>query len=101
MTNTGQGNEAKRNDHTPTPWKVEGPFLERSIFGEKDLVTRLVGFDKIQSANAAFIVRAVNSHDALIKALKDALEVIGSWGPDGSPEWAQSAEAVIAQAEGL
>ena len=56
--------------HTPTPWKVEGPFLERSIFGEKDLVTRLVGTDPTQASNAAYIVRAVNAHEELVETLK-------------------------------
>jgi hypothetical protein len=45
-------------DHTPTPWVV----VSRSEFHN--------GLTYMHQANAAFIVKAVNSHDALVKALQ-------------------------------
>lgn len=66
--------------HTPTPWKYDGSdgiYIE-GITGGKYYV---VG--GIQDKDAAFIVLAVNSHDALVKALDDTLEFLernsGRW----------------------
>jgi len=62
----------------------------------------------IGNANAEFIVRAVNSHDALVAALKEITEHYcalvnsgdaGSWDPEGEDEvkHARSALALVEQ----
>jgi len=73
-------------EHTPTPWKVsprgyiQGPFADNSR-GMQD-IAGLVTVNNNHAntaANAAFIVKAVNSHaanEAKIEALVEALE---SW----------------------
>jgi len=72
--------------HTPTPWSLakSGRLIIREVPDIAD------GYDHYNVAvlshhslvrleeslaNAAFIVRAVNSHDALVKALEFAMEV--------------------------
>lgn len=76
--------------HTPTPWAVEDPFGPEQYSIVQDglaaydwqfiahvPVGNLVDgeFPRMQAeANAAFIVRAVNSHDALVSALEEARE---------------------------
>lgn len=87
--------------HTPTPWHVyEGGSnpAHDSVWREGRTVAAMAGdsaqiavaycdyfTDGLARANAALIVRAVNSHDDLVKALDDALGLIGSlrW-PSGS-----------------
>lgn len=76
--------------HTPTPWRVEeGTTLIWGKCDPDDMTTWGMGYPvvdvRLQSrwgerpdtdetdANAAFIVRAVNSHDALIAALNGLL----------------------------
>jgi hypothetical protein len=72
--------------HTPTPWhvfddKAECPGIEAEnvtivVFGDKLTITEDCGVQgetaEEARANAAFIVRAVNSHDALVEALEAA-----------------------------
>ncbi len=59
--------------HTPTPWVLgcsENEWGERSIWANKvngEPKTMVVG--PLNQANAAFIVRAVNAHDELVKVL--------------------------------
>jgi hypothetical protein len=53
------------SEHTPAPWSSDGPTV-RGPNGEW-----LVD-EWFNPANAAFIVRAVNSHEALVEALKEA-----------------------------
>lgn len=66
-------------DHTNVPWKSEGPdqFGDYNIVnGEANLAIAAVVSNLRPAAevaaNAAFIVKAVNSHDALVKALENA-----------------------------
>lgn len=95
------------NNHTPTPYYVNRfkgdsyRITPHELGGPKE--DRIA--DGIKSeANAAFIVRACNSHDALVEALSDLLEVI----PKESPIWECSsyynavgrAEDALAQAKG-
>lgn len=88
-------------DHTPTPWMIlEDGFHEeqleitsadRAQNDMSEIAVVDVGFggefQAEQHANAAFIVRAVNAHDALVAALKDALrrsrDMHFKSGPDG------------------
>lgn len=65
--------------HTPTPWMADGPMVSKAgtlicVADCEDLAKDMP--DEEAEANAAFIVRACNSHDALISVLKEYLE----WG---------------------
>lgn len=66
--------------HTPTPWKaIRAPHGVIDIFdaNEHDITT-LYGDRDEHKATAALICKAVNSHDALVKALETAGAVIGA-----------------------
>lgn len=76
-------------DHTPTPWHTDEPEEERNT------LTRILSADVImlvhahsypkystkhpdadtRRANAAFIVKAVNNHDALVSFAEYVLEM--------------------------
>ena len=76
--------------HTPTPWKTwfcednkrlkTGHWAFCPAIQADDGVLRIVPFAGIRGdvaeANAAFIVRAVNSHEALIEACKVLLSIV-------------------------
>jgi len=55
--------------HTPTPWKSSGPHILARIDQTDDVVLAKT----FSNGTAAFIVRAVNAHDALIKAVEIGL----------------------------
>lgn len=60
--------------HTPTPWSIidsDGPYS--TIRSPED-----VRICASSTENAAFIVRAVNSHDELLEAAKRLLEFINT-----------------------
>ena len=77
--------------HTPTPWIVIDGILRHNSNSDADCVqiaeithsplgldwdgcrTRAVGLEE-SNANAAFIARACNSHDALISALQGVVD---------------------------
>jgi len=64
MTNQTTG------QHTPTPWNLQ--TLRVSLV---PVMIRVNGYTKeTAEANAAFIVRACNSHDALVGALQDFID---------------------------
>jgi hypothetical protein len=72
------GNEAKRSDHTPTPWKV----VDNNIVtddGSSEYIGTIDGepYENLgeSSHNAAFIVRAVNAHETLLDAVRFALKL--------------------------
>jgi len=95
--------------HTPTPWEVSarnphrilgpiGPKNDESLgpdyYADMAIVEPGQGGTSYSPAmaiaNAAFIVRAVNAHDELVKALRDMLAMVerhGVWGngPNGQP----------------
>jgi hypothetical protein len=64
------------NEHTPTPWRaVIYGNSEWEVWGGDLLVADVTTPEdplqpEVAEANAAFIVRAVNSHEALVAALK-------------------------------
>jgi hypothetical protein len=64
------------NEHTPTPWRaVIYGNSEWEVWGGDLLVADVTTPEdplqpEVAEANAAFIVRAVNSHTALLAALK-------------------------------
>jgi hypothetical protein len=67
-----------KNQHTPTPWRTYEEDNLIVCFGEGDSICDCAPgspFIKMPTAmaNAAFIVKAVNSHEILIAALKDIL----------------------------
>lgn len=86
-------------ERTPTPWKMSGKSELRSEGGGLvfRLTLRVVGdvHWRNRDANAEFIVRAANSHDALVAALKHAEPWVES-GPAGS--WRDGVMAEIAAA---
>jgi len=85
--------ESTTAKHTPTPWSR---YKNAAHGPEGDCVFVCNGIDSPNDANAEFIVRAVNSHEALLAAAKDAIEycsdLIG-------PAIAQRLREAIAQAE--
>lgn len=71
------------SEHTPGPWEILPGHSERRLIIRHDWrsgryvaqIGELVGGPDLtpeDRANAAFIVRACNSHDALIAALEEA-----------------------------
>ncbi|MFA5382423.1 MAG: hypothetical protein WC356_04600 [Candidatus Micrarchaeia archaeon] len=65
------------NKHTATPWKVSSVFVNNAP-NETHITTGKWGQPSIavvdNEANAAYIVRCVNSHEALVEACKVSLE---------------------------
>jgi hypothetical protein len=62
-----------KSKHTPTPWKEDhqgGLYIEGKN-GEYIAEVESEGGREEQFANAAFIVRACNAHDALVEALQE------------------------------
>jgi hypothetical protein len=74
--------EGEAGGHTPTPWRVykttNGRLLlgigDADAGGITDAEFGLWRSEPERSANAAFIVKAVNSHEALVTALRDILD---------------------------
>ena len=68
--------------HTRTPWEVKY-FDDNSrkkaviVSGDNPIASLHYGFVEEPSANAEFIVRCVNSHEALLEAAKRALKEYG------------------------
>ena len=63
--------------HTPGPWIVEGNMIRQPMLSKRRRIICPPDHDGIQ--DAAFIVRACNAHEDLVRALKlcvDALEFI-------------------------
>jgi hypothetical protein len=65
------------SEHTPTPWNCGDQYLYADgrtlpvASGQQDWATNPGGPNyKTACANAAFIVKAVNNHEALVKALE-------------------------------
>jgi hypothetical protein len=81
--------------HTPGPWKAgrfnTNPAAPIQIYGpDRDPIVTTAHCYGDHDANAAFIVRACNSHDALVAALEhivesieDAKHVLGSDSREG------------------
>jgi hypothetical protein len=71
-------------DHTPTPWHTGSTNHTELVMGFRDNIECVISESDPEldmpmdeaAANAAFIVKAVNSHDALVKALRKALNYI-------------------------
>ena len=86
--------------HTPTPWQTTGDGLIWRGKPDENIAQVLARpYDgELNSANAAFIVRAVNSHQALVAALERMLgayeadkEAGFSFGNDNAADQARAA----------
>lgn len=72
--------------HTPTPWQVGGhnKCTVYDKFGQR-IANSFEGVPVVEksdgtcAANAEFIVRCVNSHEALVQALMDTQRHLASW----------------------
>lgn len=96
------------NKHTPTPWfisaKEQDGYCINSLADEfNPLVAETVDFVPCfgddGKANADFIVRAVNSHEALVEACKHAFHYFNTKAPNFARTRKQLKDA-IAEAEG-
>jgi hypothetical protein len=89
---------AVKPTHTPTPWTVEEGTQPHTLAIVNDYESKTISVamhdNAEDKANAAYIVRAVNSHEALLEIAK---EDRGRY-PDGSGR-AKELDAIIAQAE--
>lgn len=102
--------------HTPVPWHV-GPHYKYDIESREGRICECNGMGSSRAvANAAFIVRACNSHDDLLKACVDVLAqfaagyFVRNTDSDGCSDWAIKAmeppralaamKAAVAKAEG-
>ena len=102
--------------HTPTPWHVEEGHIQRDSGGIRywqitdgqDAIACnqfcYAGYDPdVNIANARHIVRCVNTHDALVKALEGILKVrVQGWENiwAGSNRCQDIARAALALAKG-
>ena len=82
-------------EHSKLPWVVfdDGPYKSIRVKNDEmtfppqigDLAASKHWFDEeTMEANAAFIVLAVNSHEALMEALKEALDIVMHGAVDSS-----------------
>lgn len=68
--------DSRKQEHTPTPWStVEILGMGKTgVRGVRPICDAMVRRDQEEGeaeANAAFIVKAVNSHEALVEALRE------------------------------
>jgi hypothetical protein len=75
------GGELKMSDHTKTPWHIAGKATIK--MGQNDWIGTVNWRNR--DANAAFLVRAVNAHDALVAALDAARSQLRTLGGDHRP----------------
>jgi hypothetical protein len=106
------GNEAKRSDHTPTPWhRNVSPAYKYPIYADKNgdpngrdwiHIAAVLSGNPNQEADLDFIVRAVNGHEALLRLVKRHREWIKRQGALTAEDrdWARIADRIIEQAEG-
>lgn len=79
-------------DHTPTPWQwdsgiipPDGPGTYSDIYvnGGEIIIAQVNDQIEQGKANAEFIIKAVNHHDALVKALQVLLDEATSFSVSG------------------
>lgn len=86
------------SEHTPLPWEYDGNY---EIIAQKNAYESIcvLNVTPRSGANAAFIVKAVNSHAALVEALKFYASA-GSWVRDevdagGAPAYVPYSEPAM------
>lgn len=73
----------RKTAHTPTPWEIRDvPSRERFKITDSTgyTIAEMPSYPIIEKeeANAAYIVRAVNAHEALLEALEQCLTLDGA-----------------------
>lgn len=96
--------------HTPTPWNTAGRWAVQTRFGMHfDLYKSEYTIEQLDEveANAAFIVRACNAHEELVKALermeKNASALVLKFYPKTPVEdfnWIMQARSALRKARG-
>lgn len=97
---------APRPTHTPGPWMSFDSGTKVITCDSESLLIASLEECEVETvaerkANAEFIVRACNSHEELVEALRDLLQVIAT--DELIPEsvsYMQQARAALAKAEG-
>ncbi len=57
--------------HTPIPWKIDKRGADVDIMNDEGITVAMFGAGEGADEDAKFAVQAVNSHDALVEALKE------------------------------
>ena len=89
--------------HTPTPWYASadgngGEHIQSAAINENNYVARVDAMDEQGFANADLIVKAVNSHDALVAAC-EAMRDSGMFDWEGAVAYKEEAALVMAALE--
>jgi len=97
------------NGITPTPWKREGRTIYALMHagwkkGVEQFQNRfccsIQGGPGVSEEEMEANARLFLESPELADCLEDALDVIGSWGEDGDPAWAQRARECLARIRG-
>lgn len=94
---TSKVTSGKVQAHTPTPWQSDNDVIFCNGHFAIAKTIKLGIPEKESKANAAFIVRACNSHEELLEACKSALILIA---PTDQKALKRKLEQAIAKAEG-
>lgn len=92
------------SDITKTPWKLDGELAIVTASRKELHIATVNGYSrshKEDCANAAYIVQAVNSHEALVEAIQGLLDLVDR--EDLDYTWRDkvaSARAALAKAKG-
>lgn len=94
----------KEPRHTPTPWKVRQDDQQLLITGDYETIIARLDIwknegKKQMEANAAFVIRAVNSHEALIESIQGLLAIIKDDLPQLGNDLLEAEDAIIKKAE--
>lgn len=94
-----------KQQHTATPWEVNGLEIQAKNKHET-LIAEVYEENEFSKANAEFIVKAVNNHNALVEALKNSdkrireLHALFNYKIEKSKLTLSDNERAIAKAEG-
>lgn len=90
--------------HTPTPWEIDTETNQRIMKGRKVVCHLIDDMDTLRclmnEADLAFIVKAVNSHEDSVKAMKLAFNLIVFGHTHKRSEAIEALDMAIAKAEG-
>lgn len=99
----GERRGTKRTEHTPTPWIATETGMDEceETFEISSMKTDGMtgGYRWFNRADAAFLVRAVNSHEELLNCLKGAMMIVKALSSDYDTVFVQEVEKAIAKAE--